>query len=126
MKSLVGLVMATLMMCSSVLAGGIFITISGNGGQIKTEAQEFRYAQSPRELAGGSSMATAVAATNARSSGGRAAMRRLNEPIAIVHKLDESSPFFKKPLRAAKRSLQLSLSSNAQLAPVQKSIKPCG
>ena len=96
MKSLVGLVMAMLMMCSSVLAGGIFITISGNGGQIKTEAQEFRYAQSPRELAGGSSMATAVAATNARSSGGRAAMRRMNEPVAIVHKLDESSPFFQK------------------------------
>jgi len=84
MKRLVGLAMATLMMCSSVLAGGIFITISGNSGQIKTEAQEFRYAQSPRELAGGSSMATAVAATNARGGSGRASMRRMNEPVAIV------------------------------------------
>jgi len=96
MKRLVGLAMATLMMCSSVLAGGIFITISGNSGQIKTEAREFRYAQSPRELAGGSSMATAVAATNASGGSGRAAMRRMNEPVAIVHKLDESSPFFQK------------------------------
>jgi type VI secretion system Hcp family effector len=90
--------MAVLMMCSSAFAGGIFITISGNGGQIKTEAEGFRYSKSPSDLAGGSSsMATAGAATSARGAGGgRAAMRRMNEPIVIVHKVDESSPFFVK------------------------------
>jgi type VI secretion system Hcp family effector len=89
--------MATLLMCSSAFAGGIFITISGNGGQIKTEAQEFRYSKSPRDLAGGSSasMAAAGPATSARSAGGgRAAMRRVNDPVVIVHNLDESSKFF--------------------------------
>jgi len=98
MKRLIGLAMAALMMCSSVFAGGIFITISGNGGQIKTEAQEFRYSKSPSDLAGGSSsMAVAGVATSARSAGGgRAAMRRMNEPVVIVHKVDESSPFFVK------------------------------
>jgi type VI secretion system Hcp family effector len=99
MKRLIGLAMATLMMCSSTLAGGIFITISGNGGQIKTEAQEFRYSQSPRDLAGGQSagMAAAAPATSARSAGGgRAAMRRMNEPVVIVHNLDESSPLLVK------------------------------
>ena len=98
MKRLIVLAMAALMMCSSAFAGGIFITISGNGGQIKTEAQEFRYSKSPSDLAGGSSsMAAAGAATSARGAGGgRAAMRRMNEPIVIVHKVDESSPFFVK------------------------------
>ena len=98
MKRLTGLAMATLMLCSSTFAGGIFITISGNGGQIKTEAQEFRYGKSPSDLAGGSSsMAVAGVATSARSAGGgRAAGRRMNEPVVIVHKVDESSPFFVK------------------------------
>ena len=98
MKRLVGLAMATLMMCSSAFAGGIFITISGNGGQIKTEAQEFRYSKSPSDLAGGSSsMVAAGAATSARGGGGgRAAGRRMNEPVVIVHNLDESSAFFVK------------------------------
>src|SRR6266404_7789007 len=99
MKRLIGLGMTVLMMCTSTFAGGIFITISGNGGQIKTEAQEFRYSQSPRDLAGGQSagMAAAAPATSARSAGGgRAAMRRMNEPVVMVHKLDESSPFFVK------------------------------
>ncbi len=98
MKRLIGLGMTVLMMCSSTLAGGIWITISGNGGQIKTEAQEFRYSKSPSDLAGGSSsMAAAGAATSARGAGGgRAAMRRMNEPVVIVHNLDESSPFFVK------------------------------
>jgi type VI secretion system Hcp family effector len=98
MKRLIVLAMATLMMCSSAFAGGIFITISGNGGQIKTEAQEFRYSKSPSDLAGGSSsMAAAGPATSARGGGGgRAAGRRMNEPVVIVHKVDESSPFFVK------------------------------
>lgn len=94
MKRLIGLAMATLMMCSSAFAGGIVITISGNQGQIKTGAQEFRYGQSPRDLAGGSNMA-ASAATSARGAGGgRAAMRRANDPVVIVRKLDENSKFF--------------------------------
>src|SRR5882672_2965738 len=98
MKRLIGLAMATVVMCSSAFAGGIFITISGNQGEIKTEAQEFRYSKSPSDLAGGSSsMAAAGAATSARGvGGGRAAMRRMNEPVVIVHNLDESSPFFVK------------------------------
>lgn len=101
MKGLIGLTMAVLMMCGSTLAaGGIFITISGNQGQIKTEAQEFRYAQSPRDLAGGQTAGMAAAAgpaTSARAAaGGRAAMRRMNEPVVIVRNLDESSPFFVK------------------------------
>ncbi|MDQ6653031.1 MAG: type VI secretion system tube protein Hcp [Acidobacteriota bacterium] len=100
MKELVGLAMAVLVMCGSTLAaGGIFITISSNQGPVKTEAQEFRYSQSPRDLAGGSmtSMAAAGAATSARgASGGRAAMRRINEPVVIVRNLDEASPFFVK------------------------------
>jgi type VI secretion system Hcp family effector len=95
MKRLIGLAMATLMTCSSAFAGGIFITISGNGGQTKAEAKEFRYQQSPRDLAGGSNMA-ASAATSARgaSGGGRAAMRRANDPVVIVRRLDENSKFF--------------------------------
>ena len=98
MKRLIVLAMAALMMCSSAFAGGIFITISGNGGQIKTEAQEFRYSKSPSDLAGGSSsMAAAGPATSARGGGGgRAAGRRMNEPVVIVHNLDESSAFFVK------------------------------
>lgn len=100
MKRLIGLAMAVLVMCSSTLAaGGIFITISGNQGQTKTQAQEFRYNQSPRDLAGGSttSMAAAGTLTNARGAGaGRAAMRRMNEPVVIVRNSDEASPFFVK------------------------------
>ncbi|MEP6637025.1 MAG: type VI secretion system tube protein Hcp [Acidobacteriota bacterium] len=97
MKRLIGLVMAVLVMCGSTFAtGGIFITISGNTGQIKTEAEEFRYSQSPRDLAGGSSsMAAASAATSARgAAGGRAAMRRVSDPVIVVRKPDENSKFF--------------------------------
>ena len=101
MKRLIGLAMAVLVMCSSTLAaGGIFITISGNQGQTKTQAQEFRYNQSPRDLAGGQSASMAAASGPALSargaSGGRAAMRRINEPVVIVRNLDEASPFFVK------------------------------
>jgi type VI secretion system Hcp family effector len=98
MKRLIGLAMAVLMFCGSTLAGNLTLTISSNQGQIKTEAQEFRYSKSPSDLAGGSSSMTAAGApTSARGAGGgRAAMRRMNEPVVIVHNLDESSPFFVK------------------------------
>ena len=101
MRKIIAMTIAVLALSSSTLAsGGIFITISGNGGQIKAEAQEFRYSQSPRDLAGGQSASMAAAAgpaTSARgASGGRAAMRRVNEPVVIVRNLDESSPFFVK------------------------------
>jgi type VI secretion system Hcp family effector len=98
MKRLIGLAMAVLMFCGSTLAGNLTLTISSNQGQIKTEAQEFRYSKSPSDLAGGSSSMTAAgAATSARGAGGgRAVMRRMNEPVVIVHNLDESSPFFVK------------------------------
>jgi type VI secretion system Hcp family effector len=100
MRRLFATTIAVLVLSSSTLAtGGIFITISGNQGQIKTQGSVFRYSQSPRDLAGQStSMAAASgAATSARgASGGRAAMRRMNEPVVIVHNLDESSAFFVK------------------------------
>ena len=100
MKRLIGLTMAVLFMASTTFAtGGIWITISGNQGQIKTQGQEFRYPQSPRDLAGGqtTSMAAAGAATSARGAGGgRAAMRRMNDPVVIVRDLDETSKFFAK------------------------------
>ncbi len=100
MRRLIGLALTVLVTAGSTLASGeIWITISGNQGQIKTTAEEFRYSQSPRDLAGGpAGNLTAVApATSARgASGGRAAMRRVNEPVVIVHNLDESSPFFVK------------------------------
>ena len=99
MKKLIATTIAVLVWSSTTLAtGGVWITISGNGGQKNTQAEEFRYSQSPRDLAGGSASAAAAgAATSARGAGGgRAAMRRMNEPVVIVHNLDESSPFFVK------------------------------
>ncbi|PYS39837.1 MAG: hypothetical protein DMF71_14470, partial [Acidobacteria bacterium] len=81
------------------MSGGIWITISGNQGQTNTQATEFRYSQSPRDLAGGSSsMATVNAGTSARgaSAGGRAAMRRVSDPVVIVRNEDEASPFLVK------------------------------
>lgn len=98
MKKLIGLAMTVLVAASSTFAsGGISITISGNQGQIKTAAQEFRYSQSPRDLAGGQagSLTSAAAAPSARgASGGRAAMRRVNDPVVIVRSPDEASKFF--------------------------------
>src|SRR5439155_23032224 len=74
----------------------IWITISGNQGQTNTQAEEFRYSQSPRDLAGGSSSMAAVnAGTGARGAArGRAAMRRTSDPVVIVKPMDESSSFF--------------------------------
>ena len=98
MKRLIGLAMTVLVAATSTFAsGGISITISGNQGQIKATAQEFRYSQSPRDLAGGQAgnLTAAAPATSARSaSGGRAAMRRVNEPVVIVRNPDEASKFF--------------------------------
>jgi len=100
MKKLIATTIAVLAFTSSTFAsGGIWITISGNQGQTNTQATEFRYSQSPRDLAGGSSsMATVNAGTSARgaSAGGRAAMRRVSDPVVIVRNEDEASPFLVK------------------------------
>ena len=100
MKELIAMTIAVLALSSSTFAtGGVWITISGNGGQKNTQAEEFRYSQSPRDLAGGSSRMAAVnAGTSARAAGGagRAAMRRTNDPVVIVKPLDETSSFFVK------------------------------
>ena len=97
MKKLIATTIAVLVWSSTTFAtGGLWITISGNSGQTNTQATEFRYSQSPRDLAGGSSSAAvAGAATSARGAGGgRAAMRRVNDPVVIVKALDETSSFF--------------------------------
>src|SRR5207237_8461376 len=98
MKRLIATTIAVLIFSVSTFAsGGVWITISGNSGQTNTQATEFRYSQSPRDLAGGSSsMATVNAGTSARSArgGGRAAMRRVSDPVVIVRDEDEASPFF--------------------------------
>ena len=101
MKRLIGLAMAVLVMCGSTLAASdIFATIWSNQGQIKTQVQEFRYAQSPRDLASGQSASMAAAsgaATSARgTSAARAGMRRANDPVVIVRYQDEHSTFFVK------------------------------
>ena len=99
MKKLIATTIAVLIFSVSTFAsGGVWITISGNSGQTNTQATEFRYSQSPRDLAGGSSSMAAVnAGTSARGAGaGRAAMRRTNDPVVIVKPLDETSSFFVK------------------------------
>ena len=100
MKKLIATTIAVLIFSpSSFATGGIWITISGNSGQTNTQATEFRYGQSPRDLAGGSSsMAVVNAGTNARGAagGGRAAMRRMSDPVVIVRNEDEASAFFVK------------------------------
>ena len=98
MKKLIATTIAVLIFSASTFAtGGVWITVSGNSGQTNTQATEFRYSQSPRDLAGGSSsMATVNAGTNARGAGGRAAMRRVSDPVVIVRNEDEASPFFVK------------------------------
>jgi len=100
MKKLIATTIAVLIFSASTFAtGGVWITISGNSGQTNTQATEFRYSQSPRDLAGGSSSMAAVnAGTNARGAGGggRAAMRHANDPVVIVKPMDETSSFFVK------------------------------
>ena len=98
MRRLIGLAAAVFLMCSSILgAGGVYVTVESNQGQVKATAQEFRYAKSPRELAGGqgASAATAALPTGGRVAGaGRASVRRPSDPVVIVRDLDESSKFF--------------------------------
>lgn len=100
MRRLIATTISVLILSASTFAsGGIWITISGNSGQTNTQATEFRYSQSPRDLAGGSAgtLTTATSAAGARSSGGaRAAMRRVNDPVVIVRPMDETSSFFVK------------------------------
>lgn len=99
MRRLIGFALTLLLTSSSVLAAGdVNVTISGNTAQTSTRAMEFRYSQSPRDLAGGStSMASAETATSAAGvASGRAARRRANDPVVIVKALDESSSFFVK------------------------------
>lgn len=100
MRKLIAMTIAALTLSSTTLAAGdVNITISGNNGQTNTTAQEFRYSQSPRDLAGGSAgtLTTASSAAGARSAaGGRAAMRRTNDPVVIVKAIDETSSFFVK------------------------------
>ena len=100
MKKLIATTIAVLIFSASTFAsGGIWITISGNTGQTNTQAVEFRYSQSPHDLAGGSAatLTTAASAVGARSAaGGRAATRRPNDPVVIVKPMDETSSFFVK------------------------------
>ena len=99
MRKLIATTIAVLIFSASTFAsGGVWITISGNSGQTNTQATEFRYSQSPRDLAGGSSSMVAVnAGTTARgATAGRAAMRRVSDPVVIVRNEDEASPFFVK------------------------------
>src|ERR1700693_5783540 len=97
MKKLIVMTIAVFALCSSTLAAGdVNITIDSKQGQIKTTAKEFRYSQSPRDLAGQStSMAAAGQANCGRAtSAARAGMRRAGEPIVVVRYLDEASKFF--------------------------------
>jgi type VI secretion system secreted protein Hcp len=96
MKKLIATTIAVLALSSSTFAGTLTLIVNSNQGQTKASAEEFRYSQSPRDLAGGaSSMAAVNAGTGARgAAGGRAVMRRANDPVVIVRKLDENSKFF--------------------------------
>jgi type VI secretion system Hcp family effector len=97
MKRFIAMTITVFALCGSTLAtGDVNITIDSKQGQIRTTAKEFRYSQSPRDLAGQStSMAAAGQATSARgASAARAGMRRASEPIVVVRYLDEASKFF--------------------------------
>ncbi len=95
MKRLIAMTIAVLVLGSSSFAGTLTLIVNSNQGQTKASATEFRYSQSPRDLAGGSSSMAAVnAGSSARGAGGRAAMRRTNDPVVIVKPLDETSTFF--------------------------------
>src|SRR6476646_5556326 len=100
MRKLIATTIATLILSVSTFAsGGIWITISGNSGQTNTQATQFRYSQTPRDLAGGSTgtLTTATSAAGARNATvGRAATRRANDPVVIVKPMDETSSFFVK------------------------------
>lgn len=100
MTKLIAMTIAVLTFSASTFAtGGVLITISGNSGQTNTQATEFRYSQSPRDLAGGAAgtLTTATSVAGSRSAaGGRATTRRSNDPVVIVKPIDETSSFFVK------------------------------
>jgi type VI secretion system Hcp family effector len=99
MKKLIATTIAVLALSSSTFAGTLTLIVNSNQGQTKATAEEFRYSQSPRDLVGGSSnMAAVNAGTSARGAGGasRAAMRRTNDPVVIVRRMDETASFFVK------------------------------
>src|SRR5437016_2015677 len=126
MKKLIATTIAVLVFSVSTFAsGGVWITISGNSGQTSTRAESFTYSQSPRDLAGGSSSMAAVnAGTNARgAAGGRAAMRRANDPVVIVKPLDETSPFFVKAAASGETLTSVVFELSARSAPAPKSFK---
>ena len=97
MKRFVAMTITVFALCGSTLAtGDVNITIDSKQGHIRTTAKEFRYSQSPRDLAGQStSMAAAGQATSGRgTSAARSGVRRANDPIIIVRAIDETSKFF--------------------------------
>jgi type VI secretion system Hcp family effector len=83
MKRIVALAIVLFALGSSTLAAGdISVTIdTSKQGQIKTQATEFRYSQSPRDMATG-------------QASGRRMARQPNEPIVVVKEVDKTSPFF--------------------------------
>lgn len=100
MKNLVAMAIAVIALGSSTVAvGDVNVTIdSSKQGQIKTKAKEFRYSQSPRDLAmaqtAGPATAQAAGPATGRASSARAASRRASDPIIIVRVVDQTSPFF--------------------------------
>src|SRR5439155_19324993 len=96
MKKLFATTIAVLIFSVSTFAsGGVWITISGNSGQTDTQATEFRYSRSPRDLAGGSASMVAVnAGRSARGAGGggRVAMRRGGDRVVGRRKGRVASP----------------------------------
>jgi type VI secretion system Hcp family effector len=83
MKRIVALAIVLLALGTSTLAAGdISVTIdTSKQGQIKTQAKEFRYSQSPRDMATGQASERRMA-------------RQPNEPIVVVKEVDKTSQFF--------------------------------
>jgi type VI secretion system Hcp family effector len=96
MKRLIALSIAILNLSAAALAAGdVNITIdSSKQGQVKTTAKEFRYSQSPRDLANAQSSAAMASAprTSGRMTGAAGGVRRPNDPIVIIRYTDSASP----------------------------------
>ena len=96
MKRLTALSIAILMLSTAALAAGdVNITIdSSKQGQIKTTAKEFRYSQSPRDLANAQSSAAMASGrtTGSRMPGAAGPVRRVNDPVVITRYSDSASP----------------------------------
>ncbi|HEV8485729.1 MAG TPA: hypothetical protein VGV87_19455, partial [Blastocatellia bacterium] len=96
MKRLTALSIAILMSSTAALAAGdVNITIdSSKQGQIKTTAKEFRYSQSPRDLANAQSSAAMASGrtTSSRMPSAAGPLRRVNDPIVITRYSDSASP----------------------------------